>query len=80
MRAPGAIHHAKFMTSSLNILKLAMLANVTPPRVLTARKIQGIDKMAEFIALFQGPWFLQARLPAPSPRLDSTVVALHVLV
>ena len=58
------------MASSLYILKLAMLANVTPPRLLTARKLQGIDKMAEFIALFHGPWFLQARLPAPSPRLD----------
>ncbi len=70
MRAPGAIHHARFMASSLYILKLAMLADVTPPRLLTARKLEGIDKMAEFIALFHGPWFLQARLPSSSPRLD----------
>ena len=70
MRAPGALHHARFLASSLYIMKLAMLANVTPPRLLTRVKLEGIDRMAQYIALFHGPWFLQASLPAAAPCLD----------
>ena len=70
MRAPGALHHARLLASSLYILKLTMLANVTPSGLLTPNMIVALDRIAEYIALFHGPWYLQARLPAPSPRLD----------
>jgi hypothetical protein len=47
-----------------------MLANVTPRGLLTQAMLPKIDRMAQYIAIFHGPWFLQARLAAPAPRLD----------
>ena len=70
MRAPGALHHARFLASALYILKMAMLGDVLPPGIVTPVMRDGIDRMAQYIALFHAPWFLQARLPLPSPRLD----------
>ncbi len=70
MRAPGGLHYARFMVRALNILKLSMLADVLPPGILTPAMVPLIDRMAQYIALFHGPWYLQARLAAPSPRLD----------
>lgn len=70
MRAPGALHHARFLASCLYIMKLALLADVLPRGLLTPNMLEGIDRMAQYIALFHGPWFLQARLSTPAPRLD----------
>ena len=70
MRAPGALHHARFLASALYILKLAMLADVLPPGLITPDVLPGLDKMSQYIALWHGPWFLQARLAIPAPRLD----------
>lgn len=70
MRAPGALHHARFLASALYILKLALLADDLPPGVLTPAKRVNVDRMAQYISLFHGPWFLQARLAAAAPRLD----------
>lgn len=47
-----------------------MLSHVLPPGVLAADKEAGVHRMAEYIALFHAPWFLQAMVPASSPRLD----------
>ena len=58
------------LASSLYILKLALLANVCPRGLLTPNMLDGIDKMAQFIAIFHGPWYLQARIAAAAPRLD----------
>ncbi len=70
MRAPGALHHARFLASCLYIMKIAMLADVLPPGLVTPAMSTKIDRMAIFISLFHGPWFLQARIPAVAPRLD----------
>lgn len=70
MRAPEAIHHARFLASALYIMKLTMLADVALPGLLTPALLTNIDRMAQYISLFHGPWFLQARLPAAAPRLD----------
>ena len=70
MRAPGALHHARFLASSLYIMKLAMLADNLPRGLVTPHMHAHINRMAVFIALFHGPWFLQAILPSPAPWLD----------
>ncbi len=70
MRHPGALHHARFLMIAINILKLAMLFDVLPPGLLTPAMKPLIDRMAEYIAIFHIPWFLQALLPEPAPRLD----------
>ena len=70
MRAPGALHHARFMASCLYLLKMALLANILPPGLVTPAMRAKIDRMALYIALFHGPWFLQARVSVVAPRLD----------
>ena len=47
-----------------------MLSDVVPPGFLTPAMIVNLQKMAIFIALFHGPWFLQARIAPIAPRLD----------
>ena len=70
MRAPGALHHARFMASCLYLLKMALLSDVLPRGLVTAAMRTKIDRMALYIALFHGPWFLQSRVPVVAPRLD----------
>ena len=70
IRAPGALHHARFLSKGLYILKIVMLADVTPHGLLTPNMLAGLDRMAQFAAIFYAPWFLQARLAPPAPRLD----------
>ena len=70
MRAPGALHHARFLASALYILKLSLLADDLPRGVLTVTMRQNVDRMAQYIALFHGSWFLQARVAPIAPRLD----------
>ena len=70
MRAPGALHHARFLASSLYIMKPAFLADALPKSLVTPVMQDGIDRMAQNIALFHGPWFLQARLSVCAPWLD----------
>lgn len=70
MRAPGALHHARFLASCLYILKLVMLRNVLPQGLVTPAMMESLLRMAQYIALFHGPWFLQGRIPAVAPRLD----------
>ena len=70
MRAPGALHHARFLASCLYIMKLVMLSGVTPRGLLTPNMLVNLKQMALYISLFHGPWFLQARVAAIAPRLD----------
>lgn len=68
MRRPGALHHARFMHHGLYLLKMALLADTI---AFTTTEERGqVEHMAEFIALFHGPLFLQASLAAAAPRLD----------
>ena len=70
MRAPEAICHARFLASCLCIMKLALLADNLLPGLMTLNMRVNIVRMALYIALFHGPWFLQARLPSAAPSLD----------
>ena len=54
----GELHHTWFMARGIYIMKLAMLAHVTPPGLITPNMLAGIDRMSEFIALFYNLWFL----------------------
>ncbi len=56
MRAPGALHHAHFLASSLYIMKIVMLSDVLPVSFLTPAMLDDIMRMAQFISLFYGPW------------------------
>ena len=47
-----------------------MLSDVVPPGFLTPAMIVNLQKMAIFIALFHGPWFIQARIAPIAPRFD----------
>ena len=70
MRKPGAVHHARFLASCLYLMKIFMLADVLPPGVLTPNMRSEVDQIAEYIALFHAPHFLQARMSTAAPRLD----------
>ena len=75
IRKPGALHHARFMASSIYIMKLTLLNDQLPPNLLNSDPDipdmeQRIRRMARYIALFHGPWFLRARVPIIAPRLD----------
>ena len=64
MHIPGAIHHARFLASSLHILKLAILADNLPPGLVTPNMRGNIKRirMAHFIALFHAPDFSRLAL------------------
>lgn len=47
-----------------------MLSDILPVGLVTPVMLSNIKRMAQFIALFYGPYFLQARLPTAAPRLD----------
>ena len=56
------------MHHGLYLLKMALLADTI---AFTTTEERGqVEHMAEFIALFHGPLFLQASLAAAAPRLD----------
>ena len=70
MRKPGALHHARFLASCLYLMKMAMLRDVLPAGILTPRMKEKVIEVAEYIALFHAPHFLQARIASVAPRLD----------
>ena len=57
---------ARFMRHDLYILKMTMLADLIE---LGPGERGEILKMAEFIALFHGPYFLQTSFPVAGPQL-----------
>ena len=59
MRAPGALHHARFLASCLYIMKMVMLADVLPCGLVTPTMRTKLTRMAGYISLIHGPWFLQ---------------------
>ena len=69
MRKPGAVHHARFM-ACLYILKITVLQDNIPRGMLTPNIRQGINPMAQYIALFHVPYYLKARIAPAAPRLD----------
>ncbi len=73
MGKPGSLHHARFLSCAIYTLKIALLGDDPadfPDGFITDNQLRGIKQMAEFIAVFYGHWFLQARIPAIAPRVN----------
>lgn len=52
------------------ILKITMLAHVLPGDFFDPDELTGIQRMAQYISLFHGPYLLKARIAPAAPRLD----------
>ena len=73
MRSPCALHHAQaFLASILHILKLAILADVLPPGLVTPNMRENIQRMAHYIVLFCAPDFSRLALQLLPLDLTST--------
>ena len=70
MRKAGAAHKSRCLGSTLYLLKMSMPGNKLHHGMGTLLIQTKIDNMAEFIALFYGPLFLQAHIGAYAPRLN----------
>ncbi len=67
MRQPGAYHHARFMGKSLYILKIYLLSEVFH---LTRVEKRRVDRLAQFVVLLYGKYFLSTSLSTAAPRHD----------
>jgi len=67
MRRPGANHAARFMASSLYIMKMQILRDIWP---MTDREQNMVCAMAQIISLLYAPYFLKSRLTTAAPRND----------
>ena len=67
IRKPGALHRARFMASSLYLLKICLYQKqfVTDQQNITNATI-----LAEYVALIHAPYFLRSPLAISAPRLD----------
>ena len=62
---PGAYHHARFMAKSLYILKLDMLS--TQISILSKEEREQVARLAIFVGVYFGVWFLQCGLASTAP-------------
>ena len=70
VKAPGALHLARFMASCLFFMKITMIAYSLSTGLVTPAVMRQMQWMALFIALIHRPWFPQAQLSIPVPRLN----------
>jgi len=66
-RKPGAVHHARFMSQSIYLLKIQLLSNLFRMSV-EERSI--VHRMVDFIALFYAKLFLRSRMSVFAPIDD----------
>ena len=59
IRCVGAIHHARFMAKAITLLKMVLLSDKYRHRLPAAEWGQ-VKKLAEFVALVYGRYFLQS--------------------
>ena len=69
IRCVGAIHHARFMAKAIMLLKMVLLSDKYRHR-FTAAEWGQVKKLAEFVALVYGRYFLQSALSTVAPRHD----------
>ena len=69
---PGAAHEARFMGTSLYVLKLVMTRNILS--LMSEEKIQKLEELADFIAVYYVPYFLQTSLTTRAPALDHQLI------
>ena len=69
MRRVGAIHHARFMAKAITLLKMALLHDKHQDNFTAAEWTQ-VNRLAEFVVLIYGRYFLQSALSSAAPRID----------
>lgn len=67
MRKPGALHRARFMAKGIYILKIAMLSF---PFDLSVKQENDMMRLAQFVAVLYGRYFLTSSLATAAPRHD----------
>lgn len=67
LRQPGAMHHARFMSKSIYLMKMELMTERISFSVEERRQVH---KMAQFIALFYAKYFLRSRIAVFSPLDD----------
>ena len=71
MERPGAFHHARFMAKAIYYIKMfVLLPQLLDKSIFTYAEGNQIERMATFIILVYGQYFLQSALTAAAPRLD----------
>ncbi|KAG0725522.1 hypothetical protein GWK47_038490 [Chionoecetes opilio] len=73
MRRPGAMHSARFMASSIYLLKMQPLSSIW---AMKAREQTVVEKMAQIVALLYGPYYLKSRL-STSPLATTWNSTIH---
>lgn len=66
-RRPGADHHARFMSKAIYFLKIALLSSSF---TLYGQESEDVNRMAIYIGLFYGYYFLRSPLTASAPAND----------
>lgn len=72
-RAPGAMHHARWMAKAIYSLKMVLFQGQL---TLTARELKGLTELALFVALVYGRFWHEARLASHAPLNDAKMLAL----
>ena len=67
MRQPGALHHARFMAKSIYLLKMYLLSDTFP---MVRREKANVSRLAKFVFLLYGKYFLTTPLSTAAPRND----------
>ena len=67
IRRPGADHHARFMSKAIYILKIYLLSGSFE---MTPKELKQVERMAVYIGLFYGKYFLQSVLTAAAAAND----------
>ena len=65
---PGAHHHARYMASSIYMVKMALLVNKIT--WLDNKEKKEVSEMAEFICIFYVVWWLQGYIGVKAPMND----------
>jgi hypothetical protein len=73
IRRPGADHHARFMAKAIYYLKIYILQNCFH---LRPKEVKEVKRMAIYIAVFYGKYFLQSSLTSSAPFNDLRFLCL----
>lgn len=66
-RKPGAVHHARFMSQSIYLLKMGLLFNLFS---MSSEERRIVHRMANFISLFYAKLFIRSGIPVFAPIDD----------
>lgn len=67
IRPPGTDHHARFMSKAIYYLKIYLLQNLFH---LRPKEVKEVKRMAIYIAVFYGKYFLETSLTSSAPVND----------